>query len=133
VLVAVLVAVGALLLENIYIADTDLRYPIVLLTKVLGAIVVVILISRVVLRTAKDRLQKVAPQAQDALGKLGAVLFLTLASLIGGAFGLLSMGKSDVAELWPPAIVLVLFGLSAYGMTYLWREWRLYRRWRSDR
>jgi hypothetical protein len=131
--VAVFVTAGALFLENIYIADTDLRYPIMLLTKVLGAIVVIILAVRVGLLLVKEQVRKVAPQAQGGLQKLGAVLFVTLVSVLGGVFGVLSMSKSDVIELWPPAIVLVLFGLAAYGITYLWREWRLYRSWRRDR
>ena len=132
-LVAVVAFAGALLLETIYIADAGLRYPIVLLTKVLGAIVVAILTARMVLLIVKERVRKVAPQAQAGLRKLGAVLFVTLASAAGGVFGVLSMSRSDITELWPPTIVLVLLALATYGVTYLWREWRLYRSWRRDR
>jgi hypothetical protein len=132
-LVAAVAASGALLLESVYIADPDLRYPIVLLTKVLGAIVVIILIIRVAWTIAKKKVQTVAPHAEGGLRNLGAVLVVTAASLGGCIFGVsLMRGQSGSIEYWPLSIVLIFGGLAVYGLRYLWREWRMYRRLRSE-
>jgi hypothetical protein len=128
VLVAVLTAGGALLLESINIADPDLRYPIVLLTKVLGAIGVIILTVRVALIFVKGKVLTTAPYAFGGIKNLGTVLLVTVASLMACIFGVsLMVEKSGSIEYWPLVIVLIFGGLGAHGSRYLWREWRMYR------
>jgi hypothetical protein len=129
VLVALLVAAGVLVLENRNIADPDLRYPIVLLSKVLGAIIVVILVVRVPLLIVKRKVLAIAPHAEGGLRNLGTMLLTTTASFGTCAFGVsLMIDKTGSIEYWPLSIVLIFGGLAAYGIRYLWREWQLYRR-----
>ena len=133
-LVALLVFGGVLFLENVHIADPDLRYPIVLLTKILGAIIMLILVVRVALIAIRQKVRLIAPHAQEGLKALGTVLIVTAFALVGYVFGVsLMINRSGAMDFWSLAIVLICGGLGAYGTSYLWREWRLYRRWRRDR
>jgi hypothetical protein len=129
VLVALLVIGGILLLESRNIADPDLRYPIVLLSKVLGAIIAVLLVVRVPLLIVKRKVIATAPHAERGLRNLGAMLLTTVASIGTCAFGVsLMIDTTGSIEYWPLSIVLIFGGLAAYGLRYLWREWQLYRR-----
>lgn len=133
---AVGVAVGALLIfagasffESTYIADPDLRYPIVLLTRVLGAIVVLLLAVRVALVFTRERVRAVAPNAEQGLRAVGTVLVVTAFSAMGCAFGVsLMIEKSGTVKLWPLGIVSIFGALGAYGTSYLCRAWKMSRR-----
>ncbi len=132
VLVALVIAARALVLESIYIVEQDLRYAILLLTKVLGAIVVIILTTRVPLTIIRQK-GSIAPHAEGGLRNLGRVLLLTAASLGGCVFGVSLMREQfGSIEYWPLSIVLIFGGLAVYGLRYLWREWRMYRPLRSE-
>lgn len=133
-LVAVLVAVGALSWENINIVDPDLLYPVVLLTKVLGAIIVIVLLVRVALLIVKGKVLTTAPHAYGAIRNLGTVLLITVVSVMACVVGVfLMVKKTGSIEYWPLVIVLIFGGLGAHGSRYLWREWRMYRRLRGNR
>jgi hypothetical protein len=134
VVVALLVAAVALLVESNYITDPDLRYPIVLLTKIVGVISVIILAARVAIAFVKKRMSPNGAAVHEGLRNLGSILFLTIASTLGCVFGVWQLrGHSGAIELWPLVIVLVFGGLAAFGMRYLWREWQLYRRLSAKR
>jgi hypothetical protein len=131
VVVSVVLVVGTLLLESHFIADPDLRYPIVLLTKVLGLIVVVIFIARAVFGIAKAKVLAAAPEAHGGFRNFGTALLLTMASVGGCAFGIsLMLDRPGVIEYWPLGIVVVFGGFTALGLGYLLREWQIYRRFR---
>jgi hypothetical protein len=131
-LIALFISGIALLLEGINIADPDLRYPIVLLTKVLGAIIIFILMVRVALLVVKGKVLTTAPHAYGGIKNLGTVLFVTVASLMACLFGVsLMVEKSGSIAYWPLVIVFIFGGLGAHGSRYLWREWRMYQRLRS--
>jgi hypothetical protein len=132
-LVATVVTAGALVAETIWIADPDLRYPIVLLTKILGIIIGVIFIARVLLLVVKEKVLATAPHAYARIQNLGKVMFATAASLMGCAFGAsILRDKSGVIEYVPLGIALIFGGMAALGLRYLWREWITYRRWRGE-
>ncbi len=127
-LAAALVAGAALFLESIYIVDLDLRYPIVLLTKLVSAIIIIILMVRAGLLVVKGKVLTTAPQAYGGIKNLLTVLFVTLASLVACIFGIsLMVEKAGSIQYWPLLIVLIFGGLGAHGSRYLWREWRMYR------
>lgn len=128
-IVVVAVFAGALLLEHGYITDADLRYPVVLLTALLGAILAVILVVRVPWVFAKEKVRAISPGAAAGLKSLGGMLLVTLASLGGCVFGVTLMRpRPGVIEYWPLGIVLVFGGLALNGMRYLRREWQMYQR-----
>jgi hypothetical protein len=128
-LITLLVFGGVLFLENIHIADPDLRYPIVLLTEILGAIIMLILVVRVALIVIRLRVRLIAPHAQAGLKALGTVLIVTAFALIGCVFGVsLMINRSGAMDFWSLAVVLICGGLGSYGTSYLWRAWITYRR-----
>jgi uncharacterized membrane protein len=116
-------------LENIHISDPDLLYPIVLLTKILGVIVMLILVVRVALIVMRQRVRLIAAHAQEGLKALGTVIIVTAFALIGCVFGVsLMINRSGAMDFWSLAIVLICGGLGSYGTSYLWRAWIMYRR-----
>jgi hypothetical protein len=132
--IALLVFGSALFLENTHIADSDLRYPIVLLTKILGAIIMLILVVRVALIVMRQRLRLIAPHAEDGFRSLGAVLIVTAFAIIGCTFGVsLMLTRSGAIDFWYLAIVLICGGLGAYGTSHLWRAWTKFRRLSRER
>ena len=127
--VALAVFAGTYLLETAYIADQDLQYPVVLLTKVLGTIIVLILVMRVVLLFIRERVRAVVPHAEEGLRALGKVALVAAFSIIGCVFGVtLMINKPGAIQFWPLGIVLVFAGLCAYCTSYIWRVWKMSRR-----
>jgi hypothetical protein len=128
-LVCALLAAGGVLWGNASISDPDLRYPIVLLTKLIGAIGVTVFIVRAALLIVKGKVLAVVPGSQEGLQNLGTILFLTVVSAMGCVFGVFLMRtKSGAIEYWPLIMVLMFVGLGAFCTRYLWREWQVYRR-----
>ena len=127
--VVVVVFACAALLEHGYIMDPDLRYPVILLTTLLGAILAVILVVRVPWVFVRENVRAISPGAEQGLKSLGGMLFVTMASLGGCVFGVsLMRPRPGVIEYWPLSIVLVFGGLALNGMRYLRREWQMYKR-----
>jgi len=125
---AVLVSVCALILEHAYIADPDLRYPVVLLTGILGAIITLILVIRVPWVVMRERVRAAAPQAEQGLRAVGTLLVVTIFAFMGLVFGVsLMRGRSGSIQFWPLGIVLMFGGLGVYASSGLWRLWKAYR------
>jgi hypothetical protein len=121
--------------ESRYISDSDLRYPVVLLTKVSGAILVVILGIRVPLIATRNSILKVAPNAHEGIRNFGRVLLVTVFSSVGFVFGAtLWIEKTSTTTDYLPIGMLLFFGtLATLGLRYLLREWRRYQRLRPRR
>jgi hypothetical protein len=133
-LATTVVTAGALIAETIWIADPDLRYPIVLLTKILGILLGVIFVARVLILIVKEKVLATAPHANARIRNLGRVMFVTAASLMGCVFGVsILRDKSGVIEYVPLGFALIFGGIAAFGLRYLWREWITYRLWRGER
>jgi len=132
---AAICSAATLFLETRFITDLDLRYPVVLLTKVSAVILVVVLSIRVPLLAAKNRMLKAAPNAQEGIRNFGRVLLVTAFSLVGCVFGVsLWIEKAPTTQDPVPIGMLLIFGtLAAFGLRYLWREWRAYQRLSSRR
>lgn len=127
--VAFLVFLAALLLENAYITDPDLRYPIALLTRMLGVIIVLLLSIRVALVFTREKVRAVAPKAEEGLRAVGTVSVITAFSLTGCIFGVsLMVDGSGSIQLWPLGIVLIFGALGAYCTSYLRRTWKEFQR-----
>lgn len=131
-LVALIAFAGAMLLENSYVADPELRYPILLLTGILGAIITFILVVRVALAFIRGRVRNVAPQAEASLRPLGTFTIVTAFSAMGLVFGIsLMVSQSGATQFWPLGIVLAFGGLGAYSTSHLWWAWKMYRRFKD--
>jgi hypothetical protein len=127
--VALLFFAVALLLEDAYITDSDLRYPIVLLTEVLGSIIMLILTIRLAMVFIRRTMRATDVRAEESIRAIGTVLLVTLFSLVGLAFGIfLIFERVGTIQLWPLGIVLIFGALGAYGTSNLWGAWKEYRR-----
>ena len=129
VLIALVAFATLLIFEKTQVSDPDLRYPIVLLTELAGAIVILLFLARIGIVFVKEKILAVAPGTEEGLRNFSAVLLVTGFSLIACVFGVsLMRPKSGAIEYWPVPIVLVFGGLAGYGTRYLWRVWQVYRR-----
>jgi len=132
---AAICAAVILFFEGTYISNSDLRYPVVLLTKVSAVILVGILGIRVPLIATRNRILKVAPNAHEGIRNFGRVLLVTTFSLVGCVFGAtLWIEKASTTTDYLPIGMLLIFGtLATLGLRYLLREWRRYQRLRPRR
>ena len=114
---------------NAYIADPDLRYPVILLTKLTGGLGSVFFLGRaaVLFGTIRvlARAPGVEPGLQTLLGMIAVAVSSAIACITGASF---MVTKSGAIAYWSLPIVLVFGVLGAFSTRYLWREWQMYRR-----
>jgi hypothetical protein len=127
----VIVSTAAVLYSNASIADADLRYPIVLLSKLIGGLGAVFFLGRAAVLFVKLRVLARSPRTEQGLQTLLGMLAIAVASGIACVLGAFLMAShSRPIRYWPLPIVLVFGVLGALSTRYLWREWQMYRRLR---
>ena len=137
VLIAFLVLIGCLALEQMEIHDSTLRHSLMQLTAILGAVVVVILMMRGAIVTAMSHVKVTAPQLYSSIRNLGVVIALGLLSIAGCAFTLfVALGSSRHGlDYGPFGLAAVFAGIVAFCCRYIWKDWgawRTYRHLRAD-
>jgi hypothetical protein len=125
----VVVSSAAVIYANASLADPDLRYPVVLLTKLAGGLGAVFFLGRAAVLFVKLRVLARAPGAAQGLQTLLGMLAMAVGSAMSCILGAsLMVTKSGALTYWPLPIVLVFGGLGAFSTRYLWREWQTHRR-----
>lgn len=131
-IIAVFIVTAAMTAENNLIADVDLRHAVTLITGVLAGILAVLFSTRIAFLMLKNKILAVAPHLYVPIRNLARVSFVTVMSLIGCLFIVAHMKNKSGAVNYRLMFTVVIFGAVAlYGLNYMWRVWRTYRRLRG--